>query len=79
MSRLPTSVVRNEHPYTRSGTPWILEGGDAVCGKLVHYLSGGGMSIFGRTVKQEEARLRRRRFLGVCAALGVLWLLLLFL
>ncbi len=77
MPRLPTSVVRDEHPYTRSETPWIIGESSGVYGKLIHYLSGGGMSTFGRTVKQEEARSRRRRFFAVSAAIGVLWLALL--
>lgn len=76
-TKLPTSVVRDEHPYTRSDTPWIIGESASVYGKLIHYISGGGLSTFGRTVKQEEARSRRRRFLSVCAVLGVLWLALL--
>ena len=32
------------------------------------------MSTFGRTVHQEEARFRQRRFLFIAAILGVLWL-----
>jgi hypothetical protein len=43
-------------------------------GKLIHYLSGGGMSTFGRTVRQEEVRIRRRRFFVAVGAIAVLWL-----
>jgi len=66
--------IASRHAYTRSRTPWILADYRGVCGKLVHYISGGGMRTFGRTVRQEEARRRQRRFLSVAAALGVLWL-----
>lgn len=63
-----------QHAYTRSHTPWILADYRGAYGKLLHYISGGGMSTFGRTVHQEEARFRQRRFLFIAAILGVLWL-----
>jgi hypothetical protein len=69
--------VREAHPYTKSKSPWILDG-SSVCGKLVHYLSGGGMSTFGRTVRQEEVRLRRRRFFIAGGVLALCWLVLFF-
>jgi hypothetical protein len=74
--KLPTSTVRDAHPYTRSKSPWILGEHSSVYGKLIHYISGGGMSTFGRTVRQEEVRLRRRRFYIVAAVLAVLWVVL---
>lgn len=70
--------VRSRHEYTRSRTPWILSDYREAYGKLVHYLSGGGMRTFGRTVRQEEARLRQRRFMRVVAAIAALWLLFYF-
>jgi hypothetical protein len=42
-------------------------------GKLIQYLSGGGMSTFGRTVRQEEVRIRRRRFFTVSGVIAVVW------
>ena len=69
------SPLSSRHSYTRSRTPWILDDYRGVYGSLVHYLSGGGMRTFGRTVRQEEVRLRQRRFLHVAAALAALWLL----
>ena len=72
--RLPTSTVREAHPYTRSESPWILGEYSSVYGKLIHYLSGGGMSTFGRTVRQEEVRIRRGRFFVAVGAIAVLWL-----
>lgn len=73
---IPTSTVREAHPYTRSKSPWILNEYSSAYGKLIHYLSGGGFSTFGRTVAQEEARIKQRRFLAVFAALVCIWALL---
>ena len=83
MSRLTTSTVREAHAYTRSRTPWLLdsreaareETADSRSGwRLFHYLSGGGLRAFGRTVAQEEADARRERFLIRAAVLGAVWL-----
>lgn len=46
-------------------------------GKLIHYLSGGGMRVFGRTTGQEEAKIRQTRFLVVAGVLATVWLVLL--
>lgn len=73
-SKIRPSVVMPAHAYTRSDAPWLLE---AYSKKLFHYLSGGGISAFGRTVKQQEADMRRDRFLRVAAAVFVIWLVLL--
>ena len=69
------SPLASRHSYTRSRTPWILDDYRGVYGKLIHYISGGGMRTFGRTVHQEEARQRQGRFLRVAAALAALWML----
>ena len=42
--------------------------------KLFHYLSGGGMKGFGRTLAQEEADWKRTRFLIGAAAFAAVWL-----
>jgi len=76
MSALHTSIVRHAHSYTRSKSPWILEEHRSVYGKLIHYLSGGGMRTFGRTIRQEETRLKQRRFAMAAGALAVGWLIL---
>ena len=73
MSRIATSVVTDAHAYTHSDSPWIIGEYKSVYGKLIHYLSGGGMTTFGRTVTQEETRSRHRRFLLCATVLGVLW------
>jgi len=73
MSGIHTSVVSHAHPYTRSETPWIIEEHQSVYGKLIHYLSGGGMGTFGRTVRQEEVRHRQRRFVAVFAVIAAVW------
>ena len=85
--RLITSLVRDAHPYTRSKLPWKLESDRNVHGenskgvrfgwKLFHYISGGGMRTFGRTVQQEELNARQNRFLVVAGAAAALWLALL--
>ena len=72
--RMHTSMVGDAHAYTRSESPWILANQDSACGKLMRYLSGGGMRAFGRTVRQEETRRRHLRFWVLAAMFSVLWL-----
>ena len=89
MGRIVTSLVRDSHAYTRSKVPWRLDQNRSAYGetskgtrfgwKLFHYISGGGMMAFGRTVRQEERDVRQNRFFAVFALLAVLWLLFLFL
>ncbi len=81
--RLCTSIVRDAHAYTRSRLPWRLdtceeEKNEKIVGrkfgrKLFHYISGGGMKSFGRTIQQEEADVRRTRFLIASAIIGAIW------
>ena len=87
MSRIPTSLVGVAHSYTRSKVPWRLDEyqeahGETLSGKrfgwkLFHYISGGGMRTFGRTVQQEELGARQTRFLAVAGAVAAVWLVLL--
>lgn len=77
MRKLPTEVVGAAHEYTRSKSPWIISEDKSVYGKLVHYISGGGMRAFGRTVHQEEVHRRHVRFCVEVAVFGVLWFLFL--
>ena len=77
MSGIHTSVVTDAHAYTRSQCPWIMADNVSVYGRLMHYIAGGGMVAFGRTVKQEEVRRRRIRFLSGASVVGVVWLLFL--
>ena len=82
-------MVGPAHGYTSSPTPWRLDvnldaKGETTTGKkfgwkLFHYLSGGGMRTFGRTVQQEELGARQTRFLVVAGLLSALWLALLVL
>ena len=46
----------------------------SVYGRLIHYLAGGGMMAFGRTVRQEEVLMRRKRFLAGAAVVVAIWL-----
>lgn len=71
--KLRLSTVREAHPYTKSKSPWILGEHSSVYGKLIHYLSGGGMSTFGRTVRQEEVRIKRRRFFIFTGLVTAVW------
>jgi hypothetical protein len=43
----------------------------------VHYISGGGMRAFGRTIRQEEVRRYHVRFCIEAGVFAVLWLLFL--
>lgn len=86
MSRLPISVVKDAHAYTRSKIPWRIDTDHAAYErsmrekrfgwKLFHYISGGGMRTFGRTIQQEELRARQNRFLVLAALAALLWLVL---
>lgn len=89
MSGIHTSVVGDAHAYTRSKVPWSLETyrdahGETSDGvrfgwRLFHYIAGGGMRTFGRTVQQEERDRRQSRFLAALALAALAWLALLVL
>jgi len=74
MGRLTTSIRGDAHAYTRSKSPWIISEHRSIYGKLIKYLSGGGMTTFGRTVRQEEVKHRQVRFLVAAGVMAVLWL-----
>ena len=85
--RLHPSLVTHEHSYTSSSEPWRMEcntnvRGRTVSGKtygwrLFHYISGGGIMAFGRTLSQDARNRRQTRFLMVSAVLFAIWLCLL--
>ena len=75
--RVHTEVVEDAHAYTRSDVPWALSNPRTPYERMISYISGGGMRVFGRTVRQEEIRRRQLRFLLAAAVLAVIWLLLL--
>ena len=77
MGRVHTEIVEDAHAYTRSAVPWSMTTSQTAHGRMVNYISGGGMRIFGRTVRQEEARRRQLRFLALAAILAALWFVLL--
>lgn len=77
MERVSTEIVGDAHAYTRSDVPWSILTAKSARGKLIDYISGGGMRTFGRTVRQEEVRRKQLRFLAVAAALATVWFLLL--
>lgn len=85
MSKLSTSLVERAHSYTRSKSPWIIEplrggsdaGGRGAPGRrerLLHYLSGGGIKAFGRTLREDEADMKRTRFLVAFGVAAAVWL-----
>ena len=76
MGRVSTEIVGDAHAYTSSDVPWSISTAKSTRGKLIDYISGGGMRTFGRTVRQEEVRRKQLRFLTVAAALAVVWFLL---
>lgn len=83
MRRSFFGILGESRPYTRSKTPWRHDTyqeakGETTKGvkfgwRLFHYLSGGGMKGFGRTVKQEEADRKRTRFLITVGIIAVIW------
>lgn len=72
-SRIPTSMVPDAHAYTRSKSPWIIANSQSTCGRLIHYISGGGIRAFGRTVQQEEASHRQSVALSIIGIISVVW------
>ena len=88
MGGIHTEFVSDAHAYTRLSSPWLLDvyteaKGETTTGKkfgwkLFHYIAGGGMKFFGRSVEQELADAQQTRFLVVAAVLGAVWLALLF-
>ena len=86
MAALRTSLVKRRHAYTSADIPWALDvdvGDDADAEdvmrhgrwRLFHYLSGGGMSAFGRPSGRELQLRRQNRFLWVVAALAAVWVI----
>ena len=75
MKRMSPSPVEAAHAYTRSDVPWRISIAESSYGKMINYISGGGMGTFGRTVRQEESRRRQGRFLLVASLLIGLWML----
>lgn len=85
--RLHPTLVTREHSYMSSSEPWRMEfntkvQGRTVSGKtygwrLFHYISGGGIKAFDRTLRQDVRNRRQSRFLVVSAALFFVWLCLL--
>ena len=88
MKKIRPTFVSDAHAYTRAKLPWLLDAyteakGETTTGKkfgwkLFHYIAGGGMKFFGRSVEQELADAQQTRFLVVAAVLGAVWLALLF-
>ena len=86
MSVIHTTILDSIHSYTRSHTPWVLDENRMAKGqtsygfkfgwRLFHYISGGGMQAFGRSVRQEEADFKRNRFLVWSGVFAVVWLVL---
>lgn len=87
MSAIHTTIVSDAHAYTRSKVPWQLDTyrdahGETSKGvkfgwKLFHYISGGGMRTFGRTIQQEELSARQNKFLVVAGIAATFWIALL--
>ena len=77
MKSVHTEIVGDAHAYTRSDVPWAIAHPKTPYDRMIHYISGGGMRVFGRTIHQEEVRRKQIRFLCMSAVLVVVWLLLL--
>ena len=77
MANVHTETVVDRHAYTRSDVPWTISSPETAYERLISYISGGGMRVFGRTVRQESARRRQLRALLALAVLAVVWLALL--
>ena len=86
MSGLHTNLLDSIHSYTRSHTPWLLDENREARGetsnghkfgwRLFHYIAGGGLRAFGRSVRQEEIDARHNSFLAWAGVFAVVWLVL---
>ena len=77
MECVHTEIIGDAHAYTRSDVPWAITTSRTAHDKMVNYISGGGMRIFGRTVRQEETKRRQLRVLAVAGVLIAIWFVLL--
>ena len=85
MAALRTSLVKRNHAWTGADVPWRLdmEGAPSAGAseaerarwRLLHYLSGGGLSACGFSSERARALRRQGRFLAFAAFLGVLWII----
>lgn len=83
---LQTNLKCDAHAYMRSPEPWRIDAGSEVYGaisrenrrgwRLFHYLSGGGMRSFRRTLEEDGRSRRQTRFLVFSAVVFVAWLVL---
>lgn len=78
MGKIHTKFVGDAHSYTRSKSRWKIDAAArSTRDKLYHYISGGGLSAFGRTIAQEEQDEKQTKFLIASGVLFAIWLLLL--
>ena len=78
MGAIHTRFVGDAHSYTRSKSRWRIDAAvRSARDRLYHYISGGGLSAFGRTIAQEERDEKQTRFLVAAGVAFVIWLLLL--
>ncbi len=89
MTRHHSIFVQKRHAYTATDLPWnldvnkkaIIEGVSAERRKnwrLLHYLSGGGMSVFGESYAHAIKLRRQSRFMIFAGILALLWVLFWF-
>ena len=75
MSKLPTTLVTRNHPYTSIDVPWQMDD-DRATSPLFRYLRGGGSRAFGMTAEAVARERRQNRFLWMAGAVGALYALL---
>lgn len=88
MCDVHTSLMRDARAYAKSNAPWRTDVNRNLHGetsdgtkfgwRVFHYLAHGGISSFGRTVRQEERDIRQSRFLVFTGIFLVCWLIVLF-
>ena len=71
MSRISTTLVTRDHPYTGVDVPWQIDVAGAP--SLFRYLRGGGSRAFGSSSAAEMRSIRQRRFLWLFGALFVVY------
>lgn len=73
MSRVLTTLVTRDHPYTSVDVPWQIDDAQNAS-SLFRYLRGGGSRAFGVSSAAVARERRQRRFLWIAGAVATIYI-----